>query len=51
MNRVVPAADLRDAAVGVAADIALVPREFLIRTKAKIIAAAGISPTLRTLDL
>jgi enoyl-CoA hydratase len=51
VNRVVPAADLLETAVGVAADIALAPREFLVRTKAKIIAAAGISATLRTLDL
>jgi enoyl-CoA hydratase len=51
VNRVVPAADLLETAVGVAADIALAPREFLVRTKAKIIAAAGISPILRTLDL
>ena len=51
VNRVVPAADLLGAALAVAADIALAPRDVLIRTKAKIIAAADIGPTLRTLDL
>jgi enoyl-CoA hydratase len=51
VNRVVAIDDLLDAATAVAAEIALAPREVLIRTKAKIIAAAGIDPASRTLDL
>ncbi len=51
VNRVVAGDDLLDAAGAVAAEIALAPREVLIRTKAKIIAAAGIDPSSRTLDL
>lgn len=51
VNRVVPAESVLEAARAMAADIALAPREFLVRTKAKIVAAAGIDPTLRTLDL
>ncbi len=51
VNRVVAGEDLLDAAGAVAAEIALAPREVLIRTKAKIIAAAGIDPSSRTLDL
>lgn len=51
VNRVVPGDELLAAAGAVAADIALAPRDVLIRTKAKIIAAAHIAPTLRTLDL
>ena len=42
VNRVVAGDELLDAAGAVAAEIALAPREVLIRTKAKIIAAAGI---------
>ncbi len=51
VSRVVAADELLDTARAVAADIALAPRELLMRTKAKIIAAADIAPTLRTLDL
>ena len=51
VNRVVASDDLLDATGAVAAEIALAPREVLIRTKAKIIAAAGIDPSSRTLDL
>jgi enoyl-CoA hydratase len=51
VSRVVAADELLDAARAVAAEIALAPREVLMRTKAKIIAAADIAPTLRTLDL
>ncbi len=51
VNRVVAGGDLLDAAGAVAAEIALAPREVLIRTKAKIIAAAGIDSSSGTLDL
>ena len=51
VNRVVAGDDLLDAAGEVAAEIALAPRDVLTRTKAKIIAAAGIDPRSRTLDL
>jgi enoyl-CoA hydratase len=51
VNRVVAEESVVDEASAMAAEIALVPREFLVRTKAKIIAAAGIDPGLRTLDL
>jgi enoyl-CoA hydratase/carnithine racemase len=51
VNRIAPAAELPAVAAAVAAEIALAPRDVLIRTKAKIIAAADIAPTLRTLEL
>jgi enoyl-CoA hydratase len=51
VNRVVAEESVVDEASAMAAEIALAPREFLVRTKAKIIAAAGIDPGLRTLDL
>jgi enoyl-CoA hydratase/carnithine racemase len=51
VNRVVAGDDLLDAAGAVAAEVALAPRDVLIRTKAKIVAAAGIDPSSRTLDL
>jgi enoyl-CoA hydratase/carnithine racemase len=48
---VVPAADVVDAALAMAAQIAQAPRELLVRTKAKIVAAAAIDAGLPTLDL
>jgi enoyl-CoA hydratase/carnithine racemase len=51
VNRVVPASDVVAAARAIAAQIAQAPRELLMRTKAKIIAAAAISAALPTLDL
>jgi enoyl-CoA hydratase len=51
VNRVVPSDELLDTATAVAAEIALAPRDVLVRTKAKIITAAGIDPSSRTLDL
>jgi enoyl-CoA hydratase len=51
VSELVPAADL-DAAVGrVTASIARAPRPFLVRTKAKAIARAGIPDGTATLDL
>ncbi|HTN80263.1 MAG TPA: enoyl-CoA hydratase/isomerase family protein [Acidimicrobiales bacterium] len=51
VNRVVPEERLLDEAASVAAEIALAPRDVLMRTKAKIIAAAGIDPDATTLEL
>jgi enoyl-CoA hydratase len=51
VNRVVPAAELRPAADELAATIAGAPREVLVRSKAKFLAAADISPALGTLEL
>ncbi len=51
VNQVVPAADVVAAALAMAAQIAQTPRELLVRTKAKIIAAASIDAALPTLDL
>jgi len=51
VNRVIPEDRLLDEAGVVAAEIALAPRDVLVRTKAKIIAAAGIDPGAKTLDL
>jgi enoyl-CoA hydratase/carnithine racemase len=51
VSRVVSADDLAVTAAGVARDIARASRRLLMRTKAKIITAAGISPELPTLDL
>ena len=43
VSRVVPVADLPAAAAGTAAQIARVPREILLRTKAKVLRRAAIS--------
>jgi enoyl-CoA hydratase/carnithine racemase len=51
VNRVVAADEVVDAARLMAAEIALAPRDVLVRTRAKVIAAADIDPALRTLDL
>jgi enoyl-CoA hydratase/carnithine racemase len=51
VSRVVPFDELAEAAKGVADSIARAPREILMRTKAKIIAAAGIGDDVSTLDL
>ena len=51
VNRVVPADDVIAEATAVAAQIALAPRDVLIRTKGKIISAAGIDPAATTLAL
>ena len=51
VNRVVAGDEVVAAACAVAAEIALAPRDVLLRAKAKIIAAAGIDPAARTLDL
>lgn len=51
VNQVVPVDQLRAAVEQLAASIARAPRETLMRTKAKIIAAARISPELSTLEL
>ena len=51
VNRVVPEDRLLDEAASVAAEIALAPRDVLMRTKAKIIAVAAIDPDATTLEL
>jgi len=51
VSQVVPADQLVAAATHLARTIASAPREILIRTKAKIIASAGIDPGLPTLDI
>jgi enoyl-CoA hydratase len=51
VTRVVAAADLDEATAELAESIARAPREFLVRTKAKAVARAGIGPETRTLDL
>lgn len=51
VSRVVPASELGEATLALARSIARAPRESLVRTKAKIIDCAGISPSLPTLDL
>jgi enoyl-CoA hydratase/carnithine racemase len=51
VSHVVPFDELPVAARGVADTIARAPRDVLMRTKAKIIAAAGISADVSTLDL
>lgn len=51
VSRVVPASDLARVAAETAATIAAAPREVLLRTKAKIVAAAGIDESLTTLEL
>ena len=50
VSRVVPAAELAAAAAEVAAQIARVPRDLLMRTKAKALRTAGITVE-GTLDL
>ena len=51
VSRVVPAADLAGAALETAASIAAAERDVLLRTKAKMLARAGIAATTATLDL
>jgi len=51
VSQVVPADQLVRATNALARTIASAPREILMRTKAKIIAAAGIDPKLLTLDI
>jgi enoyl-CoA hydratase len=51
VNRVVEPADLLGSALEMAANIAAGPRDAIVRTKAKMIATAGIDPGLRTLEL
>ena len=51
VNRVAAGDEVVHAARAVAAEVALAPRDVLLRAKAKIIAAAGIDPAARTLDL
>jgi enoyl-CoA hydratase len=51
VHEVVPHAELASAVARTATEIAAAPREFLLRTKAKAIARAGIDPSTRTLDL
>lgn len=51
VNRVVPDGSALDAALEMALLIARAPRQILLRTKAKIVAAAAIDPDLATLDL
>ncbi len=51
VNRIAPASELLAVAAAIAGEIALARRDVLIRTKAKIVAAADIAPTLRTLEL
>lgn len=51
VNAVVPHDELPVAVGRMAADIAAAPREFLVRTKAKALARAGIDAGTRTLDL
>jgi enoyl-CoA hydratase len=51
VSRVVAADQLVKATNALARTVASAPREILMRTKAKIIASAGIDPTLLTLDI
>ncbi|MBV9869640.1 MAG: enoyl-CoA hydratase/isomerase family protein [Frankiaceae bacterium] len=51
VNQVVPPDELIAAAEAMAADIAVVPRELLVRTKAKILARQNIPSATTTLDL
>jgi enoyl-CoA hydratase len=51
VSQVVPADQLVSATNELARTIASAPREILMRTKAKIIASAGIDPKLLTLDI
>jgi enoyl-CoA hydratase len=51
VSQVVPADQLVRTTTALARTIASAPREILMRTKAKIIAAAGIDPKLLTLDI
>jgi enoyl-CoA hydratase/carnithine racemase len=51
VSRVVAADQLVKATNALARTVASAPREIQMRTKAKIIASAGIDPTLLTLDI
>lgn len=51
VSRVVPDADLEAAALEVATQIALAPREALVRTKAKVVTRVAIAIDSATLDL
>ena len=51
VSRVVPDADLEAAALEVATQIALAPREALVRTKAKVVTRVAIAADTATLDL
>ncbi|MCU0271035.1 MAG: enoyl-CoA hydratase/isomerase family protein [Acidimicrobiales bacterium] len=51
VSRIVPPAELLDAALATARDIAVAPRETLLRTKAKILRRARIATDTGTLDL